>query len=48
MITVDLRDKHLKENLEAIEMLRSGGYFTDEELQRLYDKQVEKDRANNG
>jgi len=42
MISVNLRDTHLTENLQAIMELRSIG-FTDEEIQKLYDKQFEKD-----
>lgn len=42
MITVNLRDTHLTENLQAIMELRSIG-FTDEEIQKLYNKQFEKD-----
>lgn len=47
MITVNLRDTHLTENLQAIMELRSIG-FTDEEIQKLYNRQFEKDaRSNN-
>lgn len=44
MITVDLNDKHLKENMRAIMELREFGIYTDEQLQEMYDKQLEKDR----
>ena len=44
MITVDLNDKHLKENLEAINEIRKSGLYTDAELQEMYDKQVEADK----
>ena len=43
MITINLEDKHIKENLEAIKGLRATGRYTDEELQKMYDEQVEKD-----
>ena len=47
MITLDLTDKHLKENLEAIEELRSFGY-SDEQIQEFYDIQVKADRVIEG
>lgn len=47
MITVDLRDTKLKENLDAIKELKNIGY-SDEELQKLYDKQVQTDREKGG
>jgi hypothetical protein len=43
MVTINLRDDHIKENLQAIMELRSIG-FTDDEIQRLYDRQFEKDQ----
>ena len=43
MITIDLNDKHLKENLQALKELKDIGY-SDDELQALYDKQVEQDK----
>lgn len=42
MVTVNLRDAHLVENLKALQDLRNSGNFTDEELQEIYDKQLEK------
>lgn len=47
MITLDLTDKHLKENLEAIEELRSFGY-SDEQIQEFYDRQVKADQMREG
>ena len=44
MIRVDLNDMKLKENLEAIIYLRKTGLFTDEQLQKMYDEQVKKDK----
>lgn len=44
MITVDLRDTKLKENLEAIKVLKETGFYTNEELQKMYDEQVKIDR----
>lgn len=44
MITVDMKDPCLKENLEALYNLRKTGMFTDEELQKLYNEQLEIDR----
>lgn len=43
MININLRDTHLTENLQAIMELRSIG-FTDDEIQKLYDKQFEADK----
>lgn len=42
MVTLDLRDTKIVENYKAIQELRNFG-FTDEEIQKLYDKQVELD-----
>ena len=47
MITVDLRDTKLKENLEAIKELKKLGY-SDEELQKMYDEQARRDREKGG
>lgn len=47
MITVDLRDTRLKENLEAIKELKKFGY-SDKEIQKLYDEQVRIDREKGG
>lgn len=47
MITVDLRDTKLKENLEAIKELKKIGY-SDEDLQKMYDEQVRIDREKGG
>lgn len=44
MITVKLHDPKLKENLEAIKELRDSGLFTDEQIQEMYDKQIEADK----
>ena len=43
MITLDLNDKHLAENFKAIQELKELGIFTDEQLQKMYDEQVQKD-----
>ena len=43
MITINLRDDHIKEHLQAIKKLRGYG-FTDEQIQEMYDRQVEKDQ----
>lgn len=43
MITVNLNDTKLAENLKALQELKASGMFTDEQLQILYDKQIEKD-----
>ena len=44
MTTLQFNDKHLVENVEALQYLRSLHIYSEEELQRMYDKQVEKDR----
>jgi hypothetical protein len=44
MITVDLRDPMLNENIKAINELRKSAFFTEEELQEMYNKQVEADK----
>ena len=44
MIEVNLDDINVVENFKAIEELRRTGMFTDEELQEMYDKQVEADK----
>ena len=40
MITINLCDKKIRENLEALQELRDSGLFFDEELQELYNNQV--------
>ena len=44
MVNVDLRDNHLIENVNAIMKLRKMGIFSDDDLQKMYDRLVEKDR----
>ena len=44
MIAISLDDPNVTENFKAIEELRLTGMFTEEELQEMYDKQVEADR----
>lgn len=44
MITVNLDDKNVVENFRALNELRKTGLFTDEQLQQMYDKQVETDK----
>lgn len=41
MITISLDDPNVVENFKALNELRHTGLFTDEELQEIYDKQVE-------
>ena len=48
MITIDLRYPNLIENFKAIQELRNTGFYTDEEIQELYDKQVETDCKKGG
>ena len=44
MVTINLRDPNVVENFKALNELRKTGMFADEQLQRMYDKQVEADR----
>ena len=44
MLTINLKDQNLIENLNAIKVLRNSGRYTDAELQKLYDEQVEIDQ----
>lgn len=44
MITINLEDPNVVENFKALNELRKTGMFTDEQLQQMYDKQVEADR----
>lgn len=43
MITINLDDPNVVENFKALNELR--GLFSDEELQEMYDKQVEADKG---
>jgi hypothetical protein len=45
MITIRLDDKNVVEKLKVIEELRKTGMFSEEQLQELYDKQLEKDKS---
>ncbi len=45
MITTRLDDKKVAENIKAIEELRKTGWFSENQLQELYEKQVEKDKS---
>lgn len=44
MISINLVDPNVVENFKALNELRHTGLFSDEELQEMYDKQVEADR----
>lgn len=44
MITLKLDDPHLTENLEAVHNIRTRGWFSDEEIQRMYDDQLRRDK----
>ena len=51
MIEMNLDDINIFENFKAIKDLHRTGMFADEDLQELYDKQVEADKkkgATNG
>ena len=44
MITLRLDDPHLTENLEAVHNIRALGWFSDEEIQQMYDDQLRRDK----
>ena len=44
MITLRLDDPHLTENLEAVHNIRALGWFSDEEIQQMYDDQLRCDK----
>lgn len=44
MVKFSLDDNKIDENFKALQELRSTGMFTEEELQEMYDKQVEADK----
>lgn len=44
MVTINLDDPNAVENFKALNELRKTGIFTDEQLQQMYDKQVEADK----
>ena len=48
MITLNLRDPRLAEHAKMALYLRDSGLFTDEEIQAMYDKQIEKDAKEDG
>lgn len=45
MIEINLGDPNVNENFKALEELRSTGMYTDTELQEMYNKQVDADKA---
>lgn len=47
MVTINLGDPNVVENFKAIQELQKSGMFNDEEIQEMYDKQVEVDKENN-
>ena len=44
MISINLDAPNVVENFKALNELRHTGLFSDEELQEMYDKQVEADK----
>jgi hypothetical protein len=44
MVIMNLDDSNVVENFKALNELRKTGMFTEEQLQQMYDKQVEADR----
>ena len=45
MITLNLEDPHLVENFKAIRNIRASGLFSDGEIQRMYEDQLTRDKA---
>lgn len=44
MITIDLRDPNLRDNIDAMMYFKKSGY-PDEVIQEMYNRQLEKDAA---
>lgn len=44
MITLSLDDPHLVENFKAVRNIRAHGWFSDEEIQQMYDDQLRRDK----
>lgn len=44
MVIMNLDDPNMVENFKVLNELRKTGMFTEEQLQQMYDKQVEADR----
>lgn len=47
MVTLNLRDPRLAEHVAVVQDIRRTGLFTDEEIQKMYDRQIEKDAKEN-
>lgn len=45
MITLNFEDPHLVENFKAMRNIRASGLFSDEEIQRMYEDQLTRDKA---
>ena len=48
MIRVNLSDTHVTDNISAIATLKKSGLFSEAEIQKLYDEQVEQDTKMDG
>lgn len=48
MITLNLEDPRIVEHFEMVQPIRKLGLFTDEEIQEMYDRQLEKDAEERG
>lgn len=44
MLRVNLNDPMLVENLKAFRELKATGFYADEQLQKMYDEQVDLDK----
>ena len=43
MVTLNLGDPCVVEHFQMVQTLKNSGWFTDEEIQEMYDRQLEKD-----
>lgn len=44
MVILKLDDPHLVENFDAVQNIRARGWFSDEEIQQMYDDQLKRDK----
>ena len=44
MITLRLDDPHIVENAKAVIGVKARGWFSDEEIQQMYDDQLRRDK----
>jgi hypothetical protein len=44
MISINLRDEHLTKDVMAVSILKQSGLFSEKEIQKMYDDQIELDK----